>query len=260
MTSSLAVIRPWFRKRECADGIVRVDEPHVHEFLRANIWLIRGETRNLVVDTGLGVAALREEVPELFAGDPVLVVTHAHLDHMGSAHEFDVILAHPAERTDSPVGDTVVGPLLASQLGLSLGDEAMPEVLLTARPHPDFDPLVHRLRPTPATGDLLDGETIDLGDRILTALHLPGHTSGSLALYEAKTGALFSGDVIYDDVLLDDLHGSDRGAYANSLERLRALPIQTVYPGHGDPFSGERMREIIDAQLREWAAMRAPGR
>jgi glyoxylase-like metal-dependent hydrolase (beta-lactamase superfamily II) len=51
----------------------------------ANIWHVRERDRDLVADSGLGVASLRHHVPALFERDPVLVVTHAHLDHLAGA-------------------------------------------------------------------------------------------------------------------------------------------------------------------------------
>lgn len=243
---------PWFRVRSVNHEISQIDEPHVDDLLRGNVWHVRGR-RDLVVDAGLGVASLRAELPGLFDNDPLLVVTHAHLDHMGSAHEFSERWSHRLEDLHAPVGNTIVGSTLADQLGLSVERYGpLPQLLLTARPHPTFDAVRHRLVPAPATGFLADGDLVDLGDRQFVALHLPGHTPGSLALFEGATGSLFSGDVIYDDILLDDLHGANTRDYASSLTRLLNMPIDVVYPGHGDPFDAARMREIIEAQLATW--------
>ena len=67
-----------------------------------------------------------------------------------------------------------------------------------------------------------------------------------MCLFNEDDGSLFSGDVIYDDVLLDELPESDIADYVSSMLRLRALPVKIVYPGHGDAFDGDRMRQIID--------------
>lgn len=56
--------------------------------------------------------------------------------------------------------------------------------------------------------------------------------------------------MIYDDMLLDCLHESNIPDYFTSLSRLRDLPVDVVYPGHGDPFTGQRMLELIDEYLR----------
>jgi glyoxylase-like metal-dependent hydrolase (beta-lactamase superfamily II) len=99
---------------------------------------------------------------------------------------------------------------------------------------------------------------VDLGDHALTVLHLPGHSPGSIALFDESDGTLFSGDVVYDDVLLDSLPGSDTGQYARSLRRLRNLPVRLTHPGHGRSFGQDHLRHLIDKYLHP--APPAPGK
>ena len=82
-------------------------------------------------------------------------------------------------------------------------------------------------------------------------LHLPGHSPGSIALWEAKTGTLFSGDAIYDGPLLDQIPGSDIPAYIKTMERLRELPVEIVHAGHEPSFGRERLIELVDEYLTE---------
>lgn len=246
MSMDPLVAQHWFEATPAAPGVTRIEEPHAHELLRANIWHVEGAERDLVIDAGLGVASLRVEVPKLFAHDPILVLSHAHLDHVGSAHEFADRRMHAASVVDECMPATLYGPELAPQLGIDPAD--MPELLLDRVPA-GFDPRAYRIPPAPATRCLADGDAIDIGDRSLRVLHLPGHTPGSICLFDEASGALFSGDVIYDDLLLDELHESSIADYVRSMRRLRDLPVRTVYPGHGAPFDAERMRAIIDAYL-----------
>lgn len=58
---------------------------------------MRGNDRDIVIDAGLGVVALRQAIPGLFERDPMVVLTHAHLEHVGGASEFGDRAAHPAE-------------------------------------------------------------------------------------------------------------------------------------------------------------------
>ncbi|WP_319368532.1 MBL fold metallo-hydrolase [Streptomyces scabiei] len=99
-----------------------------------------------------------------------------------------------------------------------------------------------------------DGHVIDLGGRTLTALHLPGHSPGSIALYEPDTGALFSGDTVYDlrdgEQLLDGITGANVDDYVRSLTRLADLPISLVHPGHGHPFGRKRLLELIHGYVK----------
>jgi glyoxylase-like metal-dependent hydrolase (beta-lactamase superfamily II) len=81
---------------------------------------------------------------------------------------------------------------------------------------------------------------------VLQVLHTPGHSPGGISLWEAQTQTLFSGDILYDGPLIEDAYHSDLHAYAQSLRRLRELPVRTVHGGHFASFSGTRMRALID--------------
>ena len=94
-----------------------------------------------------------------------------------------------------------------------------------------------------------EGDIIDLGDRTFEVLHLPGHSPGGIGLWEARTRTLFSGDVIYDGPLLDDIPGANVADYVRSMRRLRELPVEVVHGGHDPSFGRARLLEIVDAYL-----------
>ena len=98
-------------------------------------------------------------------------------------------------------------------------------------------------------------DVVDLGDRSFEVLHLPGHSPGSIGLWEKATGVLFSGDCVYDGPLLDGLSGSDVTDYVASMKRLRDLPARAVHAGHDPSFGRERLRALVDVYL----AARDPG-
>jgi glyoxylase-like metal-dependent hydrolase (beta-lactamase superfamily II) len=100
---------------------------------------------------------------------------------------------------------------------------------------------------------LADGDVVDLGDRAFEVLHLPGHSPGSIGLWEASSGVLFSGDALYDGPLLDELDGSDIDAYCATMRRLRDLPVNVVHAGHEPSFGRGRLIELCDAYLAERA-------
>ncbi|MBP1822952.1 MBL fold metallo-hydrolase [Mycobacterium sp. OAE908] len=229
----------------------RIDEPYVHEFLRANIWHLRGKQRDLVVDTGLGVASLRAQLPQLFERDPVVVLTHAHLDHMGGAHEFDSCCAYPGEPFEDPPPGSLYPQPLVDELGLAACEfaQGLP-ILISAVPHRDYALADYRLRPAPGISWLQEGDRIDLGDRQFTVLHLPGHTPGGVALFDESDGTLFSGDVVYDDLLIDTCIGADISDYIATMKRLIELDVTVVHPGHGHSFDRSRLREIATTYRR----------
>lgn len=242
----------WFRTRQAAPGVTRIFEPHVHPLLRGNAWHVRGTARDLVVDAGLGVAPLRTHLPALFDRDPLLVVTHAHLDHAGGAHEFTDVAAHPAEAAavERPPRTGLYAGELCAALGLTGAGADLPELLIDASPYDGFDPAAYEVRPAAVTRTVDDGDAVDLGGRTFTVVHLPGHSPGSVGLLDPAAGALFSGDALYDGALLDDLDGSDPAAYRATMRRLLSLELTVVYPGHGGPVAPERVRGIAAAYLR----------
>ena len=248
--TALPVSANWFRIRAVSPSLDQIDEPHVHELLRANIWHLRGRDRDLIVDTGLGVASLRKHLPHLFDRDPIVVLTHGHLDHMGGAHEFSCCWAHLGESFQSPPPGSLYHRPLMTELGIT-GDDypTTSPILMDAMPTAEFVVGDYRLQPAPEIRWVGDGARIDLGDRAFTILHLPGHTPASIGLFDEASGALFSGDVVYDDSLIDDCVGSDVAQYRDSMQRLIDLGVTVVHPGHGDSFDGTRLREIASDYL-----------
>jgi glyoxylase-like metal-dependent hydrolase (beta-lactamase superfamily II) len=102
---------------------------------------------------------------------------------------------------------------------------------------------------TQPTRTLEEGDVVDLGDRHFEVLHLPGHSPGSLGLWEQASGILFSGDAIYDGPLLDDLPDSDVSDYVRTMQRLRELPVRVVHGGHDASFGRERLIELANAYI-----------
>jgi glyoxylase-like metal-dependent hydrolase (beta-lactamase superfamily II) len=129
-------------------------------------------------------------------------------------------------------------------------EDAPAEVMISALPHPGYDVGAYELVPVVPTKRLVDGDVIDLGDRTLHVLHLPGHTPGSIGLYDPAARILFSGDTVYDPPdLLDELSHSSIPDYRVTMRRLLVLDVDRVYAGHGKPFDGRRLREIAAAYL-----------
>jgi glyoxylase-like metal-dependent hydrolase (beta-lactamase superfamily II) len=250
----LPVAEPWFVVERVDDAITLVTEPHVHPLLRCNVWLVQGSAGSVVVDTALGLLPLRHLAETELDGPLLAVATHAHGDHVGGFHEFDQRAIHRAEVDQvAAEGMTTLTsryfPATVTDPYLDAGYD-IPAVLVDAAPTAGFDPTVVVVPPAPATRVLDDGDVVDLGDRRFEVLHLPGHSPGSIGLWDERTGVLFSGDAVYDGPLLDELDGSDVAAYVTTMRRLRDLPVTVVHGGHEPSFGRDRLRQLCDDYLR----------
>ena len=249
---SMPVVTQWFERTALEHGVTLLTEPYVDPFLRANCWHVRGRERDLLVDTGLGISSLRGFAPELFDREVVAVASHGHYDHTGGLYEFEIRLAHAldAEAIRVPDFASLLAADFPEELRAEFGGDAE---LLTAHPSEEFDVAAYTLRAVAPTRLVEEGDVIDLGDRAFEVLHLPGHTPGSIALWEAATGILLAGDVVYDGRLLDELPESNVEHYVASMERLRSLPVTVVHAGHYGSFGRDRLVELIDAYVQEAA-------
>ena len=163
-----------------------------------NSYLVVGETEALLFDLAVDEPELKEYA-EALAGKPVqLVLSHGHYDHTYHLNRFESVQMHPDD-----------GTLLR---------EGMP--LLNILP----------VLPCPVIVPLLGGDTIDLGNRRLEVLSIPGHTPGSILLLDRFTGTLLSGDSCARRLLY--LSNTPLEEFCGSLRSLQALPFDVIYSAH----------------------------
>ncbi|MBE9181793.1 MBL fold metallo-hydrolase [Oculatella sp. LEGE 06141] len=239
----------WFTTQQISDDLYLISEPHYYWWNRANLWLIKGRTQDLLIDTGLGVASLRQHIASLIDKPLLAIASHVHFDHAGGMYEFEQRAIHAAEAEALRTGNDYEA-LCSPEQGWVLDEH------FEQQPHAGFTVTEYTLRSAEPTQILQEGDILDLGDRAFEVMHLPGHSPGCIALYDPQAQALFSGDVIYDGELLDQLHCSHVPTYINTYKRLQQLPVETVYPGHYPAFGQERFQTIIVDYLE---AKRQPG-
>lgn len=233
----------WFQQQEVGNGVFRVTETHYREDYRCNIYVVLGKREDIVIDSGLGLGDLRQYLRPL-TEHPLLVGSHAHYDHIGSNWQFDRRVIHPAESAIVAAPnrqDTFADLLLATEDFAHL-------------PWPGWTADQWNPEPAPATGLLNEGDTLDLGDRRLTVLHTPGHSWGSICLWDEAGSALFCADTVYQGEIFDMLPCSDIATYVQTMRRLRDLPVRIAYPGHGPVLSGGQFRKVIDDYLQRKGA------
>ena len=254
-SASLPVQDPWFEVTQLSPGLFRITEPGCDRWVRANCFLILGRDRDTLVDSGMGVAALRPILDRLSSRPRLVFTTHAHVDHVGSHPEFAdcEILVHPVE------ADELARP---GRQGLRFPKRSPEEIaelrrsgiepsdfMLEAVPFAGYDLTTYRRAPVKPTRLVTEGDIVETGDREFEVLHLPGHSPGSIALWERSSGSLFSGDAIYDGVIVDNLPGSDVKVYCATMKRLAELPVTQVFGGHNAPMTRTQMLDIVQRYL-----------
>ena len=196
----------------------------INEVGKTVMYVINGREKALLLDTGFGLVPLRRLVRELCGEKPVVVVnSHGHIDHNSGNNQFDTVFVG---RYDEP----------NSHHELTQDDRAMVEEMFfkdfldAGGKLPDWNP-----GPSPHVKALCDGDVLDLGGIALRVVEAPGHSLGSIALFEENQRWLFTGDLILTWEVWGQLECSTTlRVYQKSLERLAELEnqVDTVFPAH----------------------------
>jgi len=227
--SSVTPADPWFRVDKLRDGVWRISEGDID-----NMYLVAGRDSAMLIDTGLGIANLRDFIKTVTPLPLIVVNTHAHLDHSGGSYQFPRVYAHPDDFDMIRFfGKKQFRKYTVSSLQVDLPDSLK---------FPVYDSLYNvNLLP------VRDGQIFDLGDRKIEVIHTPGHTAGSICLLDHKDGVLYSGDTNNGLVQLHPPDALPLEVYLQSLERLaNRIGFHTLYPGHDLPFDRDFIREQIE--------------
>ncbi len=183
-------------------------------------YLLNGSDHSLLIDTGLGICNIYEEVIRLTNKPVTAIATHIHWDHIGGHKFFPDFYAHEAE-INWLNGEF---PLTMEQMkGMVVDRCDLPE---------GYDVNTYEFFQGDPTRVLKGNEVIPIGDRFVQILHTPGHSPGHMCFWEKERGYLFTGDLVYKDTLFAYFPSTDPKAYLNSLERVSALPAKHVFPAH----------------------------
>jgi glyoxylase-like metal-dependent hydrolase (beta-lactamase superfamily II) len=215
---------PWFTVEEIDSTTFAISEyghwEKVHSFL------LIGSEKAALIDTGLGIDNMKRITDQLTDLPIVVITTHVHADHIGSHGEYDTILVHEAEE----------GWLIHGIKGLSIDQIRKDIGRDITKPTPkSFNPSTY----TPYTGKptalLSDGDLIDLGDRLLTIFHTPGHSPGHICILDNDRDYLFTGDLLYTGTPIYAFYPTtDPEALINSLERISYLQVEQVFGSHNE--------------------------
>jgi glyoxylase-like metal-dependent hydrolase (beta-lactamase superfamily II) len=215
---------PWFEVYKPAQGVFAIYEPHQAE--ETISYLIVGEKRALLFDTGMGISDLKKVITELTKLPIILLNSHTHNDHVGDNWEFSTIYGMDTDFTRQ----NARGSRLDAQA------EITPDQICGVLPK-GFDPEAYLIRPWKITAYTHGGDRFDLGGRTLEVIATPGHTPDAISLFDRTNGLLFTGDTYYPAPIWLFRPETDLDTYAASIRRLSALApeVRVVMGAHNIP-------------------------
>ncbi len=168
----------------------------------------------IVIDPGDEVGRIHKRLTELGLKLKQILVTHAHIDHVGGALKLKRLTGAPILLNEYDLPLLKMMEMQAGWVGIETPETAPPDASLT------------------------DGLVVGLERYPATVLHTPGHTQGSVCLHFAPLNMLIAGDTLFaGSIGRTDLPGGNSRQILDSIHsRLLALPEETrVLPGHGPP-------------------------
>ena len=202
----------------------------IHEILpvgmlQCNCSVFGDETtrEGLVVDPGDEIDSILEIVARHGLTVKAIVITHAHIDHIGGAQKLKRV-------TGAPVYMNAADDELRRRLDVQAAwlNVATPEAA-------EID------------SDARDGDRLLIGASEVHVLHTPGHTQGSICLWMPGENKVVAGDTLFrDSIGRTDLPGGDGRQILRSIhDKLMPLPGETVViPGHGENTTVQREKEF----------------
>lgn len=214
----------WFEVYSIRPGVFAIYEPH--QFEEVISYLILGNDRALLFDTGMGIGNIKGVVEGLTKLPVSVLNSHTHNDHVGDNWRFNDIYGMDTDFTRA----NARGSKEDAQAELAPGE------ICGALPA-GFDAKAYATKPFHISHWLHDGDKIDLGGRSLKVIAAPGHTPDAIALLDESNGLLFTGDSFYLGPIYLYRPETDLDAYVGSMKKLAALAphLQLLLPSHNTP-------------------------
>jgi glyoxylase-like metal-dependent hydrolase (beta-lactamase superfamily II) len=189
-------------------------------------YLLLGKTHGLLIDSGLGIGNIKSVVDKITNLPILVIVTHAHWDHIGGLGEFKDIAIHESD------ANWLVNGL---PIPLDIIKKSVMGNSFSADPPKEFNIDTYSVYTGKPTRILLDNDIINIGLRKIQVLHTPGHSPGHICLWEEDSGYLFTGDLIYKGTLYAFYPSTDPLKFFESIKRIHNLPnIKRILPSHYD--------------------------
>lgn len=214
----------WFEVYKVVPGVFAIYEPHQSEETIG--YLIAGDRRALLFDTGMGIGDLRKVTAQLTPLPVVVLNSHTHNDHVGGNWQFDTVLGMDTAFTRT----SARGSREAAQAEIAPGE-------ICGDLPPGFDRQAYETKPWKIAEFHHGGDRIDLGGRTIEILATPGHTPDAICLFDRERGLLFTGDTYYPGPIWLFRPETDLPAYDASIRRLASMApqVKLVLGAHNVP-------------------------
>ena len=179
-----------------------------------NTYIINDEKQALIIDPAFDYEKIINYIKENLLDVKYIVITHAHADHIGAL-----------EKVQKYTHAKVIIHKLDKQ-ALLFEAENYSDMFSIKKQNIDIKDLIV----------VEDGFKFNLGNMSFEIIHTPGHTAGSICIYEENSKVLFSGDTIFSDAYgRCDLYKGNFNDMLNSLRKLfNKFSDIMIYPGHGE--------------------------
>ncbi len=225
-----AKVNWWYWIYKLPKDVYALYEPYQEEGIIC--YLILGEDRALLWDTGMGIANIRNCVDALTDLPVTVLNSHDHFDHTGGNYLFEQVMCYNI-------------PSAIQKLTEGISHEEMMEYVdpdIIVNTPPGFDPETYCRVGKAPTATVEEGQIIDLGGRQLEVLYTPGHSSSSIMLIDEANGLLFTGDTWYPGPLYAFMEDCSLTDYVESMHKagavIRERNIQWLYCSHNEIVPG----------------------
>lgn len=213
------VVDNWFTVEQIDNDTYAISEYKHRE--ETHCYLLLSKDKALLIDTGLGVANIKEVIDKITNLPIMVVTTHVHWDHIGGHALFDSFAVHEKEK--EWIIDEFPLPLPVVKYNLFDKKCRFPDEFCIDD-YKVFQGVPKQI--------LQDNDVIDLGERKIKVIHTPGHSPGHCCFYEENRQYLYSGDLIYKGCLDMFYPTTDPELFMQSIDKVSKLTVEKIMPGH----------------------------
>lgn len=216
----------WFTIEEINDKTFAISEYGQSE--KVHSYLLLGNKYAMLIDTGLGIGNIKNQVDKLTSLPVKVVTTHAHWDHIGGHKHFKDIYVHQDDAKWLKYGI----PVPIEEIRNSIMEEPFTKKAPEGFNINNYQVFTEDIRYPVKT--LKDNDIINLGSRKVRVIHTPGHSPGHICLLDDQ-GQLYTGDLIYSGTLYAFYPSTDPVKYKESIEKISRLDnVKKILPAHND--------------------------